>query len=290
MKESFLNFIAYEKRSGQHTLTSYRTDLEQFEIFCQEIYQLDSIEKAEHFMIRSWIVNLMEAGKKTSTVNRKIATLKSFYKFLMRSSFLDKDPTQKIRSLKKSSQLPQFIREDELISYFEKLPEPEGFIEIRDRLIIDLLYGTGIRLNELIELTEENLSGSSIKVMGKGSKERMIPLPTEVQLSIKRYQREKEKLAFSNTDTFLCKPDGEKLYPMLVYRTVKKYLTQVNVDKKSPHVLRHSFATHLLNKGAELNAIKDLLGHAGLAATQVYTHNSTEKLKQIFEQAHPKGK
>lgn len=291
--KSFLNYIEYEKRYSKHTITSYRNDLLQFKVFLEGEYEITSFIDAAHSNIRHWILTLMEDGLNPKTINRKIATLKSYYKFQLREGVITKNPMLKIQSPKMEKKLPVFVEEsnmENLLDYFEFSNDFKG---IRDRMVIELLYGTGIRLSELIELEENNVSifDKTIKVLGKGNKERIIPLNANLLITIKLYGKVKKDENFSNKiKQFIVKNDGEKVYPTFIYRMVKKYLGAVTTgEKKSPHVLRHTFATHLLNKGADLNAVKELLGHTSLAATQVYTHNSIEKLKKVFEQAHPKA-
>lgn len=291
--KSFFNYIEFEKRYSQHTITSYKNDLSQFSIFLEKEYEISKLKGAGHPQIRHWIITLMENEMDPKTINRKIATLKSYYKFQLREGVISKNPTLKIIAPKVQKKLPVFIEEssmENLLDYFEFSNDFKG---IRDRVVIELLYGTGMRLSELIEMKENNISiyDKTIKVLGKGNKERIIPVNPNLLETIKLYQQTKKDENFRNkVDQFVVKNDGEKVYPTFIYRMVKKYLGAVTTsEKKSPHVLRHTFATHLLNKGADLNAVKELLGHTSLAATQVYTHNSIDKLKKVFEQAHPKA-
>jgi integrase/recombinase XerC len=293
MIDSFLKYLTYEKRSSQHTIQSYQTDLFQFESFIQIHYASGKIEDVDHRMIRDWMVQMVESGYMSTSINRKIASLRSYYKFLLKRNFLSKDPTQKIRILKSGKKIPHFVKEDEIIKLFDEYDFGGEFEGIRDKLLLELLYGTGIRLSELVNLRQDDIDlfEGTIKVLGKRNKERIIPLNTELIILITDYiERKKEKFNGNGNEFLIVTNSGEKSYSMLVYRTVRKYLNLFSsIDKRSPHVLRHSFATHLLNKGAELNAVKDLLGHTSLAATQVYTHNSLEKLKKVFDQAHPKA-
>ncbi len=293
MIDSFLKYLTYEKRSSQHTIQSYQTDLFQFESFIQIHYASGKIEDVDHRMIRDWMVQMVESGYMSTSINRKIASLRSYYKFLLKRNFLSKDPTQKIRILKSGKKIPHFVKEDEIIKLFDEYDFGGEFEGIRDKLLLELLYGTGIRLSELVNLRQDDIDlfEGTIKVLGKRNKERIIPLNTELINLITYYiERKKEKFNSNGNEFLIVTNSGEKSYSMLVYRTVRKYLNLFSsIDKRSPHVLRHTFATHLLNKGAELNAVKDLLGHTSLAATQVYTHNSLEKLKKVFDQAHPKA-
>lgn len=290
--EIFFRYIEFEKRLSEHTITSYKNDLTQFGEYLESNYSI-KMEEASHSIIRSWIMQLAEIGMTPRTITRKIACLRSFFKFLVKESIIEKDPTQNLKSPKIKKRLPVIISEEECYQLLETLPFTEDFFGIRDKLVLELLYGTGIRLSELIGLNEKDVSTyeGTIKVFGKGKKYRIIPLNKNLVDLIKVYISKKGEEMSGNLNNHLVVTNaGEKAYPIFIYRTVKKYLSLVSTsDRKSPHVLRHSFATHLLNKGAELNAIKDLLGHSSLAATQVYTHNSPEKLRAIFEQAHPKS-
>jgi integrase/recombinase XerC len=293
MIDSFLKYLTYEKRSSRHTIQSYKTDLLQFESFIQIHYDPNKIVHADHRMIRDWMVSLVELGYSSRSINRKIASLRSYYKFLLKRNHLTKDPTQKIRILKSGKKIPHFVKEDEIIRLFDEYDFGSEFEGIRDKLLLELLYGTGIRLSELLNLKVADIDffEGTIKVLGKRNKERIIPLNIELITQITHYlERKKENFKGNGNEYLIVTNSGEKCYSMLVYRTVRKYLNLfTSIDKRSPHILRHTFATHLLNKGAELNAVKDLLGHTSLAATQVYTHNSLEKLKKVFDQAHPKA-
>lgn len=288
MRDSFLRYIQYEKRYSQHTVTSYKTDLTQFADYLCKVYELSDPEKADYHIIRSWIVFLVESGMNARSVRRKIASLRAFYKFLQKNSYISSNPMIKIIAPKIKKKLPAFIEQNSLTTLLDDFEFSDDFYGSRDKLILELLYGTGIRLSELIETKHEDINHfeKTIKVLGKGRKERIIPLNVNLLSAIKAYC---DKKKYDN-QYLIITDKGKKCYPKFIYRTVKKYLNLItSVEKRSPHVLRHSFATHLLNKGAELNAIKDLLGHSSLAATQVYTHNSVEKLKTIFDKAHPKA-
>lgn len=293
MVEDFLKYIEFEKRYSKHTLISYQNDLQQFSSFLIAEFQLNQPEEASYSILRSWIVSLAENKITPKSINRKIACLRSYYKYLLRSGKIAKDPTLKIKAPKVKKSLPVFVEEDKLTQLLDGELFEDSFSGQRDRLVIELLYGTGIRLSELISirLQDVNFYEDTVKVLGKGNKERVIPMNVTLMELIKAYEKNKKKEGIGNSlDYLIVTNEGEQTYPMFIYRMVRKYLDLVTtVDKRSPHVLRHSFATHLLNKGADLNAIKDLLGHSSLAATQVYTHNSLEKLKSIFNQAHPKS-
>ena len=294
MIDSFINFLEYEKKASRHTVTAYRHDLEQLKDFVSLSFELDNLATLSHAEIRAWIIDLVEQGMTSTSVNRKIATLRSYYKFLLRSRIISKDPTYKLKSLKKPKKIPEFVQEITIEAVLEEAVYPSGYEGIRDRMVIEFLYLTGIRLTELIGLrwADINQIESQVKVLGKRKKERIIPITMGLKQNILLYRKVFEE-RFSNeiqSSYFIVSNQGKQGYPMMIYRIVRKYLDLfAQTSKRSPHILRHTFATHLLNKGADLNAVKDLLGHANLAATQVYTHNSLEKLKAVFEQAHPKA-
>lgn len=293
MQETFLKYLQYEKRYSKHTIKSYENDLAQLRSFMKGEYDVEDLSEANHSILRSWIISLVDDGIQPKSVNRKIASLRSFYKFLMRQGVITKDPTSKIKILKTSKKLPQFVNEKDMNLLLDQCEFTNDFSGLRDRLVLELLYGTGIRLSELISLKEIdiNYTNQTIKVLGKRNKERVIPFSTSLGKLLKEYSIEKKKLFLTeHKSAVIVNNNGTEVYSMFIYRLVKKYLNLfTTIDKRSPHVLRHTFATHLLNKGAELNAVKDLLGHTSLAATQVYTHNSLEKLKSVFDQAHPKA-
>ena len=294
MVESFLKYIRFEKRFSPHTILSYKTDLEQFSGFLSQAYAEQKPELATYAMVRSWIVQLSESGQDASSINRKIACLRSYFKFLLKREVVNKDPMLKIKVLKRSRKLPQFVKEDEMVKVLDQNSDfTADHGGLRDQIILELLYGTGMRLSELIHLKDSQIDMGShtIKVLGKRNKERVIPFASGLVTIIEGYRREKKRVVEAKDHPYLLVTDqGDPLYPMMVYRIVRKYLKKfTSVEKRSPHVLRHTYATHLLNKGAEINAVKDLLGHTSLAATQVYTHNTMEKLKKVFDQAHPKA-
>jgi integrase/recombinase XerC len=293
MISSFLKYLSYEKRYSPHTVKSYETDLTQFESFLVENYPEVSIEFADFKLIRSWIVFLVDQKIESRSVNRKIASLRAFYKFLLKREVISKDPIHKVRTLKSPHQLPSFVKEKDMSLLLDQVSYSQDFYGYRDKIIIELLYGTGIRLSELISIKDEDISlyDGTLKVLGKRNKERIIPIPKSVIRDVEFYKKMKfEVFGHNSMGSLLVTDSGEKCYPMMIYRVVRKYLgSYTSSEKKSPHVLRHTFATHLLNKGAELNAVKELLGHSSLAATQVYTHNTLDKLKSVFDQAHPKA-
>ncbi len=292
MIEPFLKYLEFEKRFSKHTLTAYSKDLSQLKVHLQTTYELEDLLQADHGMLRSWVVTLMEEGNSPLSVNRKIATTKSFYKFLQGREYLATNPASRLKPLKSEKKLPSFVRESEMNILLDQIQYDPDYPGQRDKLILELLYATGIRLSELLNLEDADINTfqGTIKVLGKRNKERVIPIGKSFVKSLKTYL-ELRTQCFGKTNGYLLLTDsGEQLYPMLVYRVVKKYLEQVTtLSKTSPHVLRHTFATHLLDKGADLNAVKDLLGHTSLAATQVYTHNSMEKLKSAFDLAHPRA-
>lgn len=292
MIDPFLRYIEFEKRFSKHTVVSYKTDLTQFQNFLIQAYETKNPEEANFGMLRAWIAQLVEAENEPRSVNRKIATLRTYYKFLLRQGTISKDPTLKIKVLKTQKRLPEFVKEEEMNHLLDHTLFENTFEGWRDKLIIELFYGCGMRLAELLQLTDGafNLRNRTVKVLGKRNKERVIPFGENLVSIIKNYQAARNhSVAKSEKGLLFVTEHGEPAYRMMVQRIVKKYLNVTGVEKKSPHILRHTYATHLLNKGAEINAVKDLLGHSSLAATQVYTHNTMEKLKKTFEQAHPKA-
>lgn len=291
MIESFLRYLEFEKRYSAHTVSAYASDLEQFGTFLTQEHT--EIDKVEYQQIRLWVISLVEDDLHPSSVNRKMASLRSFYKFLLKRQLISQDPCQRLQALKTPKRLPEFVQEKDITQLFDHHDFGTDFYGLRDRLILELLYGTGMRRAELLGLTDQsiNFNKKQLKVLGKRNKERVIPVTDIVCLLIKEYiETKKSHFEELSTSALILTDKGGSAYPNLVYRTVVKYLGNVvSLEKKSPHVLRHTYATHLLNNGADLNAVKDLLGHSSLAATQVYTHNSLDKLKKVFQQAHPKA-
>lgn len=288
----FVKYLKYEKRYSQHTVHSYENDLSKFAEFYNFNKETFDPRAISHQEIRKWIIFLMECGYAPRSINRKLSALKSFYKYLLRENYVKKSPLTKITAPKVNKKLPNFVERDKMDLLLDKIDFGDGFESYRDKLIIELLYLTGIRLAELIglKINDIDFNHKNIKVLGKRNKERIIPINNELINSFNAYIP--MRLEFKNTkiDHLIITIKGEKAYPKLIYRIVKKYLEQVTtIEKKSPHVLRHTFATHMLNSGADLNAIKEILGHANLAATEVYTHNTFEKLKSIYKQAHPRA-
>lgn len=284
----FESYLSIEKRYSHNTIVAYMKDLSQFiEHSC--IVSTDQFKLVSHASIRSWIVDLVESSMENKTVNRKLSSLRTFFKWLRKENVLNTNPLSKINGPKISKRLPVFAKESDLdVLKLEKVFDND-FNGVRDRLIFEILYQTGIRLSELINLKEVDVNDNSIKVLGKRNKERLIPISLELGKLIQKYKNLKHNHSLNN-ESLLVMENGNKLYSKFVYRKIIYYLgVTTNLDKKSPHVLRHTFATHLLNNGAGLETIKDLLGHANLAATQVYTHNSFTKLSNIYSQAHPRG-
>ena len=288
LQNKFISYLSSEKRFSQNTITSYSNDINQFYLFLFKEYEItNQINEVSFQIVRSWIANLLETGVAARSVNRKISTLKTFFKFLIREGIIVDSPMLKVIAPKSSKSLPLFIKESEIQNLLNEVSFDKGFIGQRDKLIIDLFYVTGIRLSELIDIQIIDIEfyKKTIKVLGKRNKERIIPLSDTIIKTLKIFINEYKLKDFLFTDI-----KGNKVYPKLVYRVVKKYIGMISsINKRSPHVLRHTFATHMLNNGADINAIKDLLGHANLSATQVYTHNTVEKLKSIYKQAHPRA-
>ena len=291
MKDAFIKYLKFEKRLSDHTILSYDNDLKQFESFFKTYSTNKEIKTTDRRAIRSWIVELSLKNLSPKSINRKIATLKSFFKFLIKREVIEINPTTNIISLKTDQKIPNFLKEKDVNFLFDNLILEKNFNGERDMMILELLYGTGIRISELINLKTRNINlpKKEMKIMGKRKKERIIPLHQQIISQIKKYLGKKNEIK-STHEFLLCTNKGKKLYPMLIYRIVKKHLSSlINSKKYNPHLLRHTFATHILNKGGDLNSIKDLLGHESLAATQIYTHNSIEKLKETFKASHPRA-
>ena len=278
-----------EKRYSIHTLVSYESDLIQFDNYLTNVYDGVSLTSVEMIHVRSYMVELLELHLAKSSVARKISTIKSLYKFLKKEQIINSSPVQLLEIPKIDKRLPTFIKEDEIASLFEEFKFEDSFTGKRDKLILVLLYQTGIRLSEIIGLNNKDVRAQEIKVLGKRNKERIIPLSSITNSLVIEYMKIKNDL-FQESKPFFITDKGNKLYEKFVYRKVNYYLSKVSSkQKKSPHILRHTFATHMLNNGADLNAIKEILGHENLSATQVYTHNTFQKLKSIHKQSHPRG-
>lgn len=292
--QKFLDYLRFEKRSSEHTVEAYRVDLQQFSEYLQVEEGNPDILRATSADIRSWMIQLMEEGVTARSINRKVSALRAFYRYHLKMKDVAVNPTEVITAPKLSKRLPQFVEEREMDTLFQAELFPGDFEGKRDQLIIELFYVTGMRLSELIGIRrgDIDLYDGSVKVLGKRNKERIIPFSPRVKVIITDYLKLfDEKYAGNPKNSFIfVAQNGNKIYPKAVYRIVRKYLDLVTtIDKRSPHVLRHTFATQMLNHGADINAIKEILGHSSLAATQVYTHNSIEKLKNIYNQAHPRA-
>lgn len=287
MIAQFLEYLTYEKRGSQHTTLAYQKDLEQFNDFCIQQQPDFLVEKASYQDIRAWIIHLLEKELAEKTVNRKLAAIKSFYHFLLKKEVISTNPATKLQALTTQKQPPVFVKQQDIAKVLDESLYESDFVGTRDRIVMELLYGTGIRVDELIKLklTDIHIEEGYIKVTGKRNKQRIIPCNDTLKDFFSIYLSNR----IGTSDSFIVTVKGKPAYHSLIYRIVNKYLSYCNVDKKSPHVLRHTFATHLLNEGAELNDIKELLGHSSLAATQIYTHNSLERIKKIFNQSHPKA-
>lgn len=290
---AFLQYLEFEKRFSPHTLAAYQSDLQQFSSFLANTYEITSVNEVKHTHIRSWIVELMQEKIQPRSINRKLSCLKTFFKYLQKRKLIAKNPMQKIVAPKMGKRLPAFVNKQKIDLLFKDVDFGKGYSGLRNRTMLELLYGTGMRRSELIGLKVEdvNLDQATLKVLGKGNKERMIPLSPHLMEILKEYLIfRKEVFGSASSAPLLLTDKGQKMYPKLVYNLVKRYLSVVTtIEQRSPHVLRHSFATHLSDNGADLNAIKELLGHASLAATQVYTHNSIERLQEVYKKAHPKA-
>ncbi len=292
--QSFTSYLSFEKNYSVHTVTAYQNDIEAFKSFCREEFDLKSIDGVEYFLIRNWIVYLVESKISNRSVNRKIASLKAYYKFLQGIGQVEVNPLARHKALKTSKKIEIPFSEEEMRKVLSQIEYTDDFEGVRDKLIIELLYTTGIRRAELIHLkmSDVDLAGRLIKVMGKRNKERVVPLLPTTARAFETYF-EQRGLLETNGDkayVFLLK-SGYKTYETLVYRLINSYFSKVSSKvKRSPHILRHTFATHLLNKGADLNSVRELLGHSSLASTQVYTHNSIAKLKEVHASSHPRSK
>lgn len=292
MIAAFIDHLVYERRLSKHTSQAYYTDLQQFFAYLQRHLPAVQAAQASPQVLRAWMVYLADKGLSSRSINRKVASLRAFYRFLYSRAYIQTEPTVKLKTLKVKKSLPIFLRAPELLRLLDHHEFADTFEGWRDKLVLELLYGTGIRLSELLHLQDRNiyLYGGTIKVLGKRNKERTIPFPQHLVQIIERYRMHRDKAATNPQGLLLVTAKGAPGYPMLVYKIVKKYLSAyTNADRHSPHVLRHTFATHLLDKGADLKAIQELLGHESLAATQLYTHNSLEKLQQVFAHAHPRA-
>lgn len=294
--DRFLQYIKYEKGYSSHTFVSYETDLSQFKKFVEERSGVEefTLDKVDSYLVREWIVSMMESGISASSVNRKLSTLKSFYAYLCKQGVVKKSPMSQVVSPKAKKRLPHFLKEDEMSDMLSVNSEifGEGFEGVRDELIMETFYTLGIRLSELIGLKDADvdLQAQTVLVNGKRNKQRYVPFGSQLKNAFQSYLSIRNKEVANRSGSFFLRPNGEALYPMLVYRIVQKYITAVSsLSKRSPHVLRHTFATAMLNNGAELEAVKELLGHSSLAATEVYTHTTFEQLQKNYKLAHPRA-
>ena len=291
MIDSFLEYLTLEKKYSSHTISAYNTDLSAFKDYLRLEYNQDNLSKVHYTQIRSWIVILVDKNISNRTINRKISSLKSFYKFLQKTNQITINPLAKHKALKIEKRIQVPFNSKEINEVVVKLEENKDFVSVRNKLIVELLYSTGVRRAELINIKEKDVSVSdkTIKVLGKRNKERYVPLLKSVIQTLKEYLEIKKQYSTKNKELFITEK-GNKIYETLVYRIINSYFSEVSTkQKKSPHILRHSFATHLLNEGADLNSVKELLGHSSLASTQVYTQNSLDVLKKVYNQAHPRG-
>jgi integrase/recombinase XerC len=288
----FIQYLRFEKRYSAHTLTAYQKDLEQFRDFLSKEFALTELSSITHFHIRGWLAGMKGDKQTARTINRKISSLNSYFKYLLKLGFAEKNPVRQLHAQRLPERLPVYLKETETEKLLEENDFEPGFKGATDRLICELLYNTGMRRNELQQLKETDIEWSlnQIRILGKGNKERLVPVSPVVLDSMRDYIDDKHKQKVYDDKYLLNTENGKQLYAGYIYRVVKEHLSDVTtLQKKSPHVLRHTFATHLLNNGANIQAIKDLLGHSSLAATQVYTHNNIDKLKEIHRQNHPRG-
>jgi integrase/recombinase XerC len=293
MINSFLEYLTLEKNYSKHTITSYKTDLLAFKDFCEVELELEDLLEVHYNHVRSFVVSLVNQKISNRSINRKLSSLKSFYKFLLKTQQLEVSPLAKHKALKVEKKVQVPFNQKEVEEVLQLLNnQEETFTSVRNKLIVELLYSTGIRRAELISLKEVdvNLQQKTVKVLGKRNKERIIPLLPSVVTTLLKYKELKSEISTNETCFFITNK-GNKIYETLVYRIINSYFSQVSTKtKKSPHIVRHSFATHLLNEGANLNSVKELLGHASLASTQVYTHNSLDAIKKVYNQTHPKSR
>ncbi len=292
-KSAYLKYLKYQKKYSRHTIDSYACDLNQFYTFCfqEGFIQFEDNLPKEYTFIRKWVAFLSDKGISSRSINRKLSTLKSFYKHLIRQRIINNNPVERLIRPKSDKKLPEFINKEKLEILFDSCIFETDYKGLKERLILELFYASGIRRAELINLKikDVDINSCSIKVLGKRNKERIIPMPNSILNLIIEYLKHRKEDATEEKFFFITQK-GKMLYPQYVNRVVKKYLSLAAYQKQlSPHILRHSFATHILNNGGDLNAVKELLGHANLSATQVYTHNTFEKLNNIYKQAHPRA-
>lgn len=292
LTDSFLDYLQYERNYSEETIKSYREDLRQFEEFAREEIGDSAPSKVKAELVREWIVSLMDKGYTSTSINRKLSSLRSFYKFLLRRGEVTVNPLQKVVGPKNKRPLPAFLKESEMDKLLDEVDFGEGFKGCRDHMIIEMFYATGMRLSELIGLDDKDVdfSSSLIKVTGKRNKQRLIPFDEELKITMTEYVNVRNESVLNRTDAFFVRETGERLTRSIVENLVKRNLSKVvTLKKRSPHVLRHTFATTMLNHDAELGAIKELLGHESLATTEVYTHTTFEELKKVYNLAHPRA-
>lgn len=287
--KSYIQYLTYEKRSSKHTIEAYQNDLRDFFAYCDQSYEVKLPNEITQGMVRSWMAGLADQGLEPRSISRKLSSLRSFYNYLLKNQEVNNNPLKRVVAPKIKKRLPVFVDETRMDELFKAQEESSDYLEFLKQAIVELFYATGMRLSELVELQLKNYAGNLVKVLGKRNKERLIPLTENAINAIEAYLAQRKTIEnVIDPDHLFLLPNGKKLYQKFVYRVVNSYLAQVTTEKKkSPHVLRHTFATHLLNNGAELNAVKELLGHSSLAATQVYTHNTINKLINIHQKAHP---
>jgi integrase/recombinase XerC len=289
---NFVDYLRFEKRFSEHTVLAYQNDLKQFTAFLSAEGESLVLNEIIAVQIRSWLVKLLEEGIEPRSVNRKITALKTFFKYALKNKWINTNPMLKVVSPKVAKKLPVYVAAERLDFLLDRAEFPNDFDGRRDHLIIELLYGTGMRRAELLGLTVDDIDfrNKQLKVTGKRNKQRISPLFDHLLEQIKDFLTAREEINYQHSDSLFLDSKGRALYPDKIYRIVRKYLSLISTQsKRSPHVLRHSFATEMLNKGADLNSIKEILGHANLSATQVYTHNSIEKLREVYKKAHPRG-
>jgi len=289
--DNFLDYLSHEKKFSKHTVLSYKNDLSQFLTYLEKEINSSDLKAVSYLNVRAWIAELMDSGMNPRSVNRKISALKSFYKYLLRNNHITTNPLQKIQGPKTAKKLPVFVDESQMNDLFNTLHFDDDFEGQRDRLLLDILYQTGLRRAELCGLKEQDIDfyNLTIKVLGKRNKERILPISLDLKRNLESFLSVKKNEGLVNS-VLLVNKKGKALKESEIYKIVNKHLGAVTtLDKKSPHILRHTFATHLLNNGADINAVKELLGHANLSATQIYTHNTIEKLKKTYKQSHPRS-
>lgn len=290
--ESFLNYLKLERNYSDKTILSYGKDLEQFEKFLKKLDEKIKLETVDADLIRSWVINLMDEKMAASSVNRKLSSLRSFYRYLLRKGLVQVDPVQKVTGPKKKKPLPTFVKEEDMNKLLDEVPFGDDFEGVRDKLILEVFYVTGVRRSELVALNDADIdySASTIKVTGKRNKQRLIPFGDRLKGMLSTYQQLRDEMIPQRSEAFFVQKNGERVTAGLVYNMVKRDLSKVvTLKKRSPHVLRHSFATNMLNNRASLGAVKELLGHERLTTTEIYTHTTFEELKKEYEHAHPRA-